>query len=189
MPTTATPCVRPRGRAGWRSWVCSDPSPGHGCRTKTRTPNHCSEQRNTGLTTQDGHSPALRKPACGWPHSSTGTTTGIATAASSSSRPNSATAARPWRSAGTGVSSTSRPDSEIRAAGHDPSAVGLNQKWFGSIHHSQKTNRCRLRLPWLPEQQQGRHLCWQLPPWGPKQTGEAIHDTGLHMQPGHLSHP
>ena len=38
----------------------------------------------TGLTTQDAHSPALRKPACGWRRLWTGTTTGTATAASSS---------------------------------------------------------------------------------------------------------
>jgi hypothetical protein len=30
MPTTATPCVPPRWKAAWRSWVCSDPSPGRG---------------------------------------------------------------------------------------------------------------------------------------------------------------
>ncbi len=31
-------------------------------------------------------------------------------------------------------------------SGHNPSVVGLNQKWSGLIHHPQKTNRCQLRL-------------------------------------------
>ncbi len=46
-----------------------------------------------------------------------------------------------------------KPGSSIRAGGHDPSAVGFNQRWSRLIHHPQKTNRCQLRLPWLSERQ------------------------------------
>jgi hypothetical protein len=77
--------------------------------------------------------------------------------------PHHGTAARPWRSACTGVSPKSRPGSGIRAAGHAPFSVGLNQKWLGSTRHHQKTNSSRLRFSWLPEQQQGCHLSWQSP--------------------------
>jgi len=59
--------------------------------------------------------------------------------------------------------STNRPARAIRAAGPDPSVAGFKQEWSGSIHHPQKTNRCRLRLPWLPEGQQVHHHYWQLP--------------------------
>jgi len=49
-----------------------------------RTRNSCSARRNIGLTSQDGHLPVRRRPASGWRHLRTGTTTGIAKAASSS---------------------------------------------------------------------------------------------------------
>ncbi len=73
MPITATPCGPPRWRAGWKSWVCSGPSPDHECRMTTRTRNRCSGRPNTVLTTRDGLLPARMMPASGWRHLRTGT--------------------------------------------------------------------------------------------------------------------
>jgi hypothetical protein len=77
-------CVGPRWNHGSRRWGCSDPSPGQGSQTTTRTRNPCSERSNTGPTTPAGHSPPKRRPANGWQHLWTGTTTDTGTAASNS---------------------------------------------------------------------------------------------------------
>jgi hypothetical protein len=53
---------------------------------------------------------------------------------------------------------TSRRASETRSGGHDQRAAGINQKWFGLIHHQRKGDPNQLRLSWLLEQQQGRQL-------------------------------
>ncbi len=37
-----------------------------------------------------------------------------------------------------------------------PFVASVSQRWSEAIHHPKKKNRCRLRLPWPPEQQQGR---------------------------------
>jgi len=63
MPTTATPYVPPRSKAGWRSWGYSDPSPGQGCPTTTRTQNRCSGLQSTDLITQ----PAICQQGRGLP--------------------------------------------------------------------------------------------------------------------------
>jgi len=68
-----------------------------------------------------------------------------------------------WRYAVTGLSFTSRRASETRAGGHDQHVAGINRRWFGSINHQRKRNPNQLRLSWLLEQQQGRHLSWQSP--------------------------
>jgi hypothetical protein len=70
--------------------------------------------------------------------------------------------------------------------GRDPSVVGLNQKWSESIQHPQKTNRCRIRLPWLPERQQGRHPSWQSPQglWMRHTDGYQLEDHTLVIQGG-----
>ena len=49
---------------------------------------------------------------------------------------------------------TAKPASETHGAGHEQSAVGVSQKWFGSIHRLQKLNPHQLRWQWLLEQQQ-----------------------------------
>jgi hypothetical protein len=74
----------PRWRADWKSWACSDPSPGQGCPTTTPSANPCSGQRNTDLTTRVGSLPARKTPAFGWHRLWIGRITGIAKAASSS---------------------------------------------------------------------------------------------------------
>jgi hypothetical protein len=71
-----------------------------------------------------------------------------------------------WRPAVTALSSTSGRASETHAGGHDPYVAGVNQKWSGSTHHHRKPNPSQLRLQWLLEQQQGRHLSWQSPSKG-----------------------
>jgi len=48
-PITARPCVRPRWRFAWTSWVCSGRSHGQGSQMTTRTPNPCSGQSSIGL--------------------------------------------------------------------------------------------------------------------------------------------
>ena len=75
-------CVEPRSNHGWRSWGCSDPFPGQGSPTTTRTRNLCSVRSNTGLITPAGPLPARRRPANGWCRSLIGTTTGTTTARS-----------------------------------------------------------------------------------------------------------
>ena len=57
--------------------------------------------------------------------------------------------------------SMNRHASGIHVAGHDPLVAGVNRKWFGSILHPRKSNINQLHLPWLPDQQQKRHLSWQ----------------------------
>ena len=158
------PCVPPRWKAGWKSWECCGPSPDQGLATTTHTPNRFSAQQNTGPITQGGHSPAWKRHACGWRHLWIGTTTGTATAASSSLRHTSDTVAKPWRSAGIVPMSMNRHASGIHVAGHDPLVAGVNRKWSGSIHHPRKSNINQLHLLWLPDQQQRRHLSWQSPP-------------------------
>jgi hypothetical protein len=68
-----------------------------------------------------------------------------------------------WRYAATGLSSTNRHAKGIHAAGHDQSGAGVSRNWCGSIHHQKRSNASQLRLPWLPVQQQRRHLSWQSP--------------------------
>jgi transposase InsO family protein len=70
-----------------------------------------------------------------------------------------------WRYAATGLSSANRHAKGIHAAGHDQSGAGVSRNWCGSIHHQKRSNASQLRLPWLPEQQQRRHLSWQSPVW------------------------
>ena len=137
-PITATQCVLPRWKAGWKSWVCCGPSPDQGLATTTPALKRCSAQLNTGPITQGGHSPAWKRHACGWRHLWIGTTTGTATAASSSLRHTSDTVAKPWRSAATALSSTNRHVNIIHDGGHDLHVAGVNQRWSGSIHHPRK---------------------------------------------------
>lgn len=158
MPITATQCVPQRWRAGCRNWAFSDPFPGHGCRTTTPIPSHCSVRRNISWTTQAVRSPARKRRASGWRHLRTVTTIGTATAGSSSWRPTSATTVMLWRSAVTGLSSTRRRASETHAGGHDPLVAGVNQRWSGLTHHQQNLIQIQLRLKWLLERQQGHHL-------------------------------
>ncbi len=63
--------------------ACSGPFPNHGYRMTTRTRNRFVEQRNTCLTTQDGHLRAKTRPVSWWCHLWISTTTRIAIAASS----------------------------------------------------------------------------------------------------------
>lgn len=51
--------------------------------------------------------------------------------------------------------------SGIHVAGHDRRPAGVNLKLFGSILHNRKSTQNQLHLPWLPDQQQKRHLSWQ----------------------------
>jgi hypothetical protein len=88
--------------------------------------------------TQVGHSPAWKRHACGWRHLWTGTTTGTATAASSSLRHTSDTVAKPWRSAGIVPMSMNWHASKIHVAGHDLHVAGVNHRWSGSILHPRK---------------------------------------------------
>jgi hypothetical protein len=76
-----------------------------------------------------------------------------------------------WRSADTGLSSTNRLASSIRGVGRDRQGAGINRKWSGSIRQHRKSNINPLRLSWLPDQQQGRHLSWQSPERVSKYTG------------------
>jgi len=77
-------CVGPRWNHRWRRLGCSDPCPGQGSPTTTRTRNLCSVWSNTGLITPAGPLPARRRPANGWQHLWIGTPTGTTTARSSS---------------------------------------------------------------------------------------------------------
>ena len=63
----------------------------------------------------------------------------------------------------------SRPGNSIQGDEHDPRAAGVSRGWSGSIrHHIQRTLK---PLPWLwpLDQQQRRHLFWQLPESGLEQ--------------------
>jgi hypothetical protein len=68
--------------------------------------------------------------------------------------------AKPWKSVVTGLSSMNRHAEVIHAGGHDRRGAGVNRKWSGLIHHHHHRNmiQIQLRLKWLREQQQERHL-------------------------------
>ena len=95
----------------------------------------CSAKPSSGPITLPGRSPAMWRRASGWRLLWTSTTTGTATAASSSSRPTSVTAGLPTQSAGGAPNSKRRPARRIQDAGADPLAAGANTRKCGSTSH------------------------------------------------------